>query len=50
MAWKGVGDDQRIFYNAFDGIYEVPGIWTGQQLVNGVGGTSAAPSLADRNV
>jgi hypothetical protein len=43
MAWKREGDDQRIFYNAFDGQN-----WSHEQLVNGVEGTNAAPSLGAR--
>ncbi len=41
MAWKGIGDDHRIFYaTSLDGLS-----WSSQQVVEGVG-TSDSPSLA----
>ena len=45
MAWKGVGDDQRIFFNV-KLPFSQGRAWTNQQLVPGAGGTSAAPALA----
>ena len=39
-AWKGVGDDQRMFWSSFDGT-----AWAPQQLGIG-GGSSDAPALA----
>ncbi len=39
-AWKGVNNDQGIYYALFDGCYFLP-----QQLVNGVG-TGVGPALA----
>ena len=45
MAWKGVNDDQRIFFNSFNINTSNIGNWSPQQLVEGVG-TSVGPSLA----
>jgi hypothetical protein len=39
-AWKGVGDDARMFFSSFDGSQ-----WSPQQPGIG-GGTSSSPSLA----
>lgn len=48
MVWKGVGDDQRVFYST--GIYgcnaALPQCWNPQQQVTAVGGTSGGPSVA----
>jgi hypothetical protein len=39
-AWKGVHDDQGIYWSSFNG-----NSWAGQEKINGVG-TSQGPSLA----
>jgi len=39
MAWRGIGDDQRIWYSTFD-----DGYWEPQRHINGVG-TSDGPFL-----
>ena len=44
MAWKGVNDDQRIFFNSFNINTSNIGNWSPQQLVEGVG-TSVGPAL-----
>jgi hypothetical protein len=42
MAWKGIYDDQRIFYSSFDGSTSR---WTPQQVLSDRG-TSTSPALA----
>jgi len=41
MVWKGVYDDQRLFYSYFNGS-----TWSPQQWIPTVGGSSATPALA----
>lgn len=50
MVWKGVGNDQRVFYTssvANCGDATLPQCWNPQQLDPTVGGTSGGPGVAE---